>query len=314
MQQDSASFWAEIKACEEQLRANPDSFCFARLAEVYLNVGLVDDALHVARQGTARHPGYVQGHRVLAQACQAKGIADECRSALERVTAAVPEDREAQMTLGRLYAAAGLDAQAQQVFRTVQEFVPGDVESQRELDALERNSWGAGADGGYTIASDEDNEEILEELEILDADELEIVEDEIIADDSGSEGQQAEVMAAHHHDPLSTTTLAELYVSQGFIPKALDIFRALLAADPANAAVRNRIAELEAGQVPQAVVPAPADVDSFSDQPAAFADTPIAPIPPVSAASGLPVQGSADDTIAVLEGWLDNIRRIRTCR
>lgn len=49
--QDSASFWTDIKNLEEQLAKSPDSFCFARLSDVYLKVGLVDDALHVARQG-----------------------------------------------------------------------------------------------------------------------------------------------------------------------------------------------------------------------------------------------------------------------
>jgi len=311
MQQDSASFWAEIKACEEQLVANPDSFCFARLAEVYLKVGLVDDALHVARQGTARHPGYVQGLRILAMASQAKGLVDECRSALERVTAAMPEDRDAQMTLGRMYAAAGFDAQAQKVFRTILEFVPGDTESRDELDAFERRRVGVAA-GSVMLSTEESGEEILEELEILEAEELEVVEEEI-SEDLESEHLQAETVATPHHDPLSTTTLAELYVSQGFVAKALDIFRTLLAADPANVAVSSRIAELEAAQVQQKTAPAP-DVVSFADQPGAFADTVIASSSSVTAASSVPVRGSADDAVAVLEGWLDTIRRIRACR
>ncbi len=47
MQQDNSSFWTDIKTFEEQLAKSPDSYCFARLSEVYLKVtggGLVSFA------------------------------------------------------------------------------------------------------------------------------------------------------------------------------------------------------------------------------------------------------------------------------
>jgi len=69
--QDSESFWTDIKTLEEQLANSPDSFCFARLADVYLKVGLVDDALHTARRGVAKHPCYLSGQRALSLACHA---------------------------------------------------------------------------------------------------------------------------------------------------------------------------------------------------------------------------------------------------
>jgi len=53
---DSASFWTDIKNLEEQLAKNPDSLCFARLSEIYLKTGLIDDALHTARLGVTKHP------------------------------------------------------------------------------------------------------------------------------------------------------------------------------------------------------------------------------------------------------------------
>ena len=46
-------------------------------------------------------------------------------------------------------------------------------------------------------------------------------------------------------DPLTTATLAELYVSQGFIEKALVIYRELIAAHPSNSQYRLRCAELQ---------------------------------------------------------------------
>ena len=49
--QQGASFWADIKHLEERLAQDPKSYLFARLADVYLKVNLIDDALHTARQG-----------------------------------------------------------------------------------------------------------------------------------------------------------------------------------------------------------------------------------------------------------------------
>ena len=74
MKKKDSSSWSEIKSLDERLAREPDSFCFARLSEVYLKVGLVADALHTARQGVAKHPGYLAGQRALAMACNANGL------------------------------------------------------------------------------------------------------------------------------------------------------------------------------------------------------------------------------------------------
>ena len=58
----------------------------------------------------------------------------------------------------------------------------------------------------------------------------------------------ADVPLPDHHDPLSTLTLAELYEQQGFIAKALDIYRTILADDPANAAAPGQDCQLEAAR------------------------------------------------------------------
>ena len=73
---------------------------------------------------------------------------------------------------------------------------------------------------------------------------------QIISRNRNSEYRMAppepETLAAPHHDPLSTGTLAELYVTQGFIHKALEIYRAILVDNPADRATAERVVELEA--------------------------------------------------------------------
>lgn len=312
MHDDNASFWADIKEYEERLARDPGSFLFARLAEIYLKVGLADDALHIARNGVEQHPGYVAGQRVLALACHAKGLEDECRRALERVTQALPEDVESQKMLGRLLATQGNDAAAMGAFRIALEFNPDDVECRVELESLERRSTPPQPEAEYATtapvaenilgdhldrdfgAFDEESEEfeeIIEDVEILEVDEedlLELDEAEDVSDEP----------AAADHDPFSTATLAGLYIQQGFIDKALDIYRAILANDPDNADVRSRIAALEArGDVPGGLT---------------WADEEL-PLPPaVSSACAAPTE--AKDRLMILDGWLDNIRRLKECR
>jgi len=325
MQQDSETFWTDIKAYEGRLAANPDSFCFARLAEIYLKVGLVDDALHVARNGVAKHPDHIAGQRSLAFACHAKGLEAECRAALEKVAAAVPEDKEALILLGRLYAGSGDERAAIGMLNNVLDLYPNDEECRRELEFVGRASSQAAGYGlapatgqpsaplehaGAEFVAFDEEEEIIEDLEILDLDDSDLLEE--LPEDEEEEPASAEAV---HHDPLSTTTLAELYVQQGFVSKALDIYHTILADDPANSVALARVAELaavgaERGESGQEVVPAAQEPSEYIAREVRF-EPPLMASAAVDA--GVQPQGTADNALKVLEGWLANIRRIKAC-
>lgn len=316
--QDNSSLSAEIKDLEERLANSPDSFCFAKLSELYLKQGSVDDALFTARQGVAKHPAYLAGQRALALACHAKGLHDESLVLLRQVTAALPEDLEALKLLGRLSSGIGDREAARRAYQTVLEFYPQDVESRLEL----QSPGDPGAlDPSRASVDWDDNEEIIEDLEILEEDQ---------PDDRSPlqpmiSAPAFPTSAEAQHDPLSTGTLAELYVSQGFIHKALDIYRDILADNPASGAVSARVAELE--QLAQATQPSPpSDEDFYEDESAGTPEVvqplmssvpqqesvPAAPV--WSAGSDLPQQGAADNALETLEGWLENIRRVKSCR
>jgi hypothetical protein len=47
--------------------------------------------------------------------------------------------------------------------------------------------------------------------------------------------------------PLASSTLAELYYRQGLADRAIDVYRQLLAEEPGNDKVRDRLAQIEAG-------------------------------------------------------------------
>jgi tetratricopeptide (TPR) repeat protein len=370
-----ASFWSDIKTLDERLAKDPDSYCFARLSEVYLKVGLVSDALHTARKGVARHPGYIAGQRSLAMACHASGLHDECLNTLVQVTAAMPEDVDALKILAHLYAEKGDDDAAIRTYRTLLEFKPEDIESTTQLEALLK--------GGDTVSRsyvDDDldvtdfktpleqgdsEDEFEADEEIHELNESDIVYDDLIEDEPVAAVAETQTPASEHHDPLSTVTLAELYVQQGFVAKALDIYRSILVDDPANEQVRAKISQLEGSEpcleteqdqdLPSPVSEeyefeseetvsfeqneppptfelaapepepeaAPAPVFSAAPPVFEFQEEPEAPAPAVLEAVAAPVEPSpfaplqnqtADNVVNTLDGWLDNIRRIKACR
>ena len=305
--QESASFWTDIKNLEEQYAKSPDSLCFARLAEVYLKVGLVDDAVHVARQGALKHPRYLSGQRALSLACHAKGLAAETIAALKVVTEALPEDVSSQKLLGRLLAEAGDLDSACQAFRTALEFVPDDVECRIELESLER---APGKPVAVFEADQDDDEEIIEDLEIIEEPYFEERDQPVAGLYLGGIPPDSEGPAVSQHDPLSTGTLAELYVTQGFIHKALEIYRAILVDNPADQAVAERVAELE-------------KLEAGSSEPDFGIDYPLEeeavdePDSSMTAEAFLQNSGSdgvVNNALSTLDRWLDSIRRIKLCR
>lgn len=352
MKKKYASFWSDIKVLDERLTREPDSFCFARLSAIYLKVGLVADALHTARTGVAKHPGYLAGQRALAMACNASGLHDESRVILEKITAAMPEDVEAQKTLASLYVATGDSSSAIRTYRTVLDFRPDDKGSAVELEALLHG--GTTRSEETSLSKRNESESVAfaahsPEDEIIDLSESDIFEEP--AETELSEGMPPEVeeVVTDHHDPLSTLTLAELYEQQGFLPKALAIYRTILSDDPGNAQLIAKIAQLEgldsvAENIPEEPVESGLDEEFVFSEPETFVNEPLPfetqlfersseimadVVEPEYGVSEVcevmsttmeskafePLANkAADNVVDTLDGWLENIRRIKACR
>jgi tetratricopeptide (TPR) repeat protein len=356
-----ASFWSDIKSLDERLKREPDSFCFARLSEIYLKVGLVADALHTARVGVAKHPGYLAGKRALAMACNASDLPDESRALLEQVTAAMPEDVDAQKLLARLYVDSGDHATAIRTYRAVLDFTPDDKISLLELESLQNlhsddldmeQVSGPAVEETATFSEDSFEDDIIE---LSESDIFEELSDEVTMENPEDNREET----TGHHDPLSTLTLAELYEKQGFLSKALAIYHTLLADDPTNTGLLAKIAQLEAPELDSEIPVFDDDVEELEEEddlseldvaePAVTELESELESEPVQLESGLlesiqesvvavepklsiteayevvpaptdsntfaPLANqSADNVVETLDGWLENIRRIKACR
>jgi tetratricopeptide (TPR) repeat protein len=272
MEQEGPSFWAEIKKYEDTLERDPNSYCFAPLSELYRKLGMVDDAIIVAKRGCDIHPEYVGGYMALGRAYLEKGMNAESREALEKVVRVTPDNLLAQRILSKIYIDAGEVAAAEKSLKIILSQNPDDSESQLLLQSLIRTSgsiskplfepegergetaipeiaisggdlsqWG---ESDYVIDLDESDifeeasEESPQELIEKKSDEVEFAFPEETEDEAEDlfSGEDLE-----EKDPLTTVTLAELYVSQGFPKQALTILRELLETDPENLELKNRI-------------------------------------------------------------------------
>jgi tetratricopeptide (TPR) repeat protein len=345
MEQEGPSFWVDIKKYEDTLTRDPNSYCFAPLSELYRKLGLLDDAINVAKRGCEIHPDYVGGHMALGRALFEKGMKEESRIALEKVVRVTPDNLLAQRVLSQIYIDAGDIAAAEKALQVILSQSPDDLESKILLNSLARSTshpvteaqGQAAVIGGREIEKVNDElfpgDEAEEPIELEDAEILEeLVEEEnaedlFIYQEQADKGDLSFFLSGGRKadDPLNTITLAELYVSQGFLKRALTIYREMLEADPDNMELKRRLVELKQESDKDEAIAREHSLapDSFVTEDAEPAAAPFAVgLPPTGPEVGAPVSevltsgesssaGTEENVIHTLERWLENIRRRR---
>jgi tetratricopeptide (TPR) repeat protein len=262
----------------------------------------------------------------------------EALDALQRVVALSPENILAQKLLSQIYMDLGDYDLSKNSLEALLALNPADTESRLLLESLERTAASnrqdvsdpleSGGTGAVSFMVELDaSEENAEELETLDlVEEL----DELEGSPSffaEQEPFQPALIPDHDaqtslDDPVDypvgirTATIAELYVTQGHLEQALDIYQELFAASPENLAHRKRIEELErllAESKSSSMLEPPDEAFSVVEPEAAgFAD--VFSVAVTSDETPSPNTEGTDELVVLLQGWLDNIRRARECR
>lgn len=326
MIEEAASLWSGIKKYEEILTRDPQALSFAPLAELYRKAGLFEDALAVAKRGAELYPDFAAGHMALARIFIDKAMKKESTAALESVVRITPENTEAQRLLAAMYTDAGNTAAAERCLAIVQALEPDSVVDNIPAVATlpEQFSQGNTSDSTPNDISLDDfdlpessetfDEEAIMEADVLDlTDELEEEESSVAVSYNAFSAVperpslQATANAAQPTtipdeeltttSPVASATIAELYISQGFKDKGVDVYRDLLLADPENAVYRNRIDDLTCESETSSLT-----IVDTGDASSAFIAAEPDSAPP------------SQDVVETLEGWLSNIRRVKECR
>jgi len=251
----------DIEKFAERWSLDPKSRVFAQLADAYRKAGMLEEAIQVCLEGLRDHPNYASARVVLGRAYLEKGALSEAEAEFLRVIELSPDNLLAHRTVGEIYQRQGRWAEALVHYQTVLDLNPFDREVKELLAELEASKDLSGE--GRVPA-----EEKVLEKEAQPQAPLSFLE-------RGPLSEQEEVLA--------TETLGDLYLQQGHRDRSIQIFELLLAKDPTNEALRQKLEGLR-----------------FRESVSPRKD------PSPSEAS----RGEVE-VLRVLEGWLVGLRRAR---
>jgi tetratricopeptide (TPR) repeat protein len=320
MEKESTSFWADIKKFEEILAKDPQSYCFAPLSELYRKLGLLDDALSVARRGAEIHPEYIGGQIALGRAYFEKGLNSEAKLSLEKVAKATPENLLAQKLLYRIYRDEGDTPAAEKALSLLVAFNPEDLESREALEALRRSPVARedeaaaaaedAAAGLQAVCTTEQHETATEQpwdhaVDVEDPAEAGLpLEPDFSIDEWLDDTEEDMAESSDDAVPMPTATLAELYVSQGFYARALGVYEQIARQEPANADITARICAVN-------------ELMKQSGEALQHQSAPMAPAGGAGAETGTGSAGMCRDEgglIRELEQWIQSIRGRKECQ
>jgi tetratricopeptide (TPR) repeat protein len=270
-----------------------------------LDKGLKDQARVALERAVLLSPENLHAQRLLGQLYVEVGENRLAQKALGQVLQHNPEDSEIALLLRSIAVAPGsaasgeecLDLEEADVIEELTEVLEEPYETVTESAVAESVTAPPAASfvpENFEITDFPEFSEFAEFTEVPEVSEVPEVPEvpEIFEVVETTEVQGAPEPA---RNPLTTATLAELYVSQGFLDRAIAIYLELLVADPANHAFRLRCTELKAVQERQKEA-------AFTPAPEAGNGSPVSP-----EKSSAP-QRTVD---AELSRWLENIRRRR---
>lgn len=234
----------EIESLRAKLGENPDSLVFAPLADALRKSGNLPEALNVCLKGLERHGQYQNARVVLGRIYQDMGQDTEAEAEFRKVLEADPDHLQALMNMGELLLKRRMHQAAIEEFQKALALNPDDEPTQ----ALLKQAIEAAAQEQAKPATAARPPE-----------------------------KNPSVPTTPTKDSAATLTIAELYLKQGHYDKAIDVFQELLAEDPQNLLLRQKLsAAVELQQKHQAAaggVASKIKKDEFTRPPEPVGDT-----------------------------------------
>lgn len=276
------------------LSKDPGSMVFAPLAEAYRKAGMLDEAIATAQDGLKIHPNYVSGMVALGRAYYEKGMLIEARGTLEQVVITAPDN----------IIAVNILEEIRKQWPEVGEQEEAEVKVEVEESAEEVTP--------VFEVVEETEPEVIEAAELEELEEVEAVEEagSVFGEEITEELWTGETI---HEAPrieeevrpkkeITTSTIADLYIKQGYLDKAIDIYQTLYNANPYNEEIKRKLDELKR----QAEVKAEKQVE-VKEEVEEFGVGVGWAVP----TSGAEEESSVDENKKRLESWLRTIQSER---
>lgn len=217
------SLTSEINELKKKLEENPDSLVFAPLADAFRRQGNLKEALDVCKKGLQKHSSYTLAQVVLGRILREQGKINEAADEFKTVLEIDPDNLLAHNLLGYIYLEKKDFQAAIEEYQKVLTLNPDDEEAQKELKVAIEKAAGEnrGLQTGLKVES------------------------------------PLEPKVSTAKESTATLTLAELYLKQGHFDKAIEVFRELLANDPQNLMLRQKLTEAVERQQKESAVTHP---------------------------------------------------------
>lgn len=225
----------EIEKYYEKWKREPQSRVFAQLADAYRKSGMLDEAIGVCLEGLKLHPSYGSARMVLARTYQDKGMDAEAELELWEVIGNDPDNILANRMLGDLLHKGGKTLGAFEQYKRVLKLTPLDREIKAILENMETILNSSPAPAMAEAKKGTAEEEYIEPAPLGVEGREESPPPEVPAGTSVDESKA--------EDAFLTETLADLYLKQGLKERAAEIFSRMLASDPNNSHLQERLLE-----------------------------------------------------------------------
>ncbi len=293
-----------IEALKQRMARDPLSRAFLQLAEEYRKAGRFEEAMRVCQEGLSRHPTYHTARISLGRTYLEAGDLERARRTLAEVVEMAPENHLAGKLLAEVQRRMGDLKGAAETYRSILRHYPADLEVEGLLkdlldpgapapsapEAPRARASGPAARPAADPSLDYRPEDLLPSQAVASA-----------ASPPQRAPERPAPAAGAADDALQTNTLAELYLRQGLVDKAVEVYHAMLRVDPGNLKARRRLDDLLKA-APGAVAPASAAPPLAPPSP-----LPGRPAPPQATVAGAPPDDRRRRAAARLEGWLRRI-------
>lgn len=135
----------------ERWQNDPTSRVFAPLAEAYRKAGLIEEAIEIAREGLAVHPGFVGGRVALARALFDHKKYSQVVEELAGIVQDVPDNLIAQRLFAESCILLGRPMEALASYKMLLYFIPHDQEIAKTVQDLEEQAY---SQGGLLLRND----------------------------------------------------------------------------------------------------------------------------------------------------------------
>lgn len=259
----------------EMLVKDPYSTAFAALSDIYRTFGLHEEAIAVAQKGCEMVPSYPPGFVALGRALAENGDPAGAGLAYRQALTLDPANLAALTGLASSCLGCGQNEEALELLTQAQAIDPDDKVVMQLFPVVKKLVAPPTPPAGHNSLPPPIVTEVVEEE------------------------QSDPVVCAASLPPIATATLADIYIQQGFLERALKVFSGLLEDDPGNKEIRRRYDELSQQIRSAATTVSPEAVS-------------VAPSEFVSAAGKidiLPEEADKDALVALYGRWLAVINR-----